>query len=477
MKKQMKNIAIFALAGSLFVTSCGKDFNELNTDTKSPSEVPASALIANAQKDLVDQMTSTNVNVNTLRLWAQHWSQTTYVDESNYELIERDVNGTLFDRMYARVLRDLQEAERSIDADELLREEYKTNQKAIIEVMRVYAYHILVDMFGDVPYFEALDPKNSTPKYTDEREIYDDLIIRLDAAIQNLGGSSGLGSSDLIYGGDADAWRVFANSLKLRLASRMAEVDNTKAMQMAESAVADGVMTSPEESAELQYQSSPPNTNPLWVDLVQSGRTDFIASGTMAGYLNDLNDPRADDYFRNLDSTGMVVAPVHGTPASYPANSQPSDLVEDPTLPGVLLSYVEVQFLLADAAQNGYSVGGTAEDFYNAGITASILKWGGTQAEADAYIAQPEVAWDASKAEELIGTQKWIAMYNRPFEAYTTWRLYDNPTLVEAAEANTLPPTRFNYPVNEYSLNEANVRAAMGGDGDNLFGKVFWDVK
>lgn len=474
--KNWNKIAAFALAGTVLVSSCEDDLSSLNVDPKSPVEVPADALIANAQKDMVDLLTSTNVNVNTLRLWSQHWTQTTYTDESNYELVERDVNGTLFDRMYSRILRDLLEAERNIDANEVITEGNRRNQKAMIEVMRVYAYHVLVDMFGDVPYSEALQGEsNTTPSYDDQEDIYNDIIERLDNAINNLSGTSGLGASDLIYGGDAEKWKVFANTLKLRLAMRISDVNPSKAQSMAEAAYSSGVITTPEQDAHLMYQTAPPNTNPLWEDLVQSGRTDFIASATLADKLNELDDPRGDDFFRNLDSTGAVVGAPHGRASSYPLFSQPADLLEDPTLPGTLLSHVETWFNLADAANNGFAVGMTAEQYYEGAIKASIMDWGNSEAEADAYIAQADVAWDASMADQRLGVQKWIAMYNRPFEAYSTYRLYDYPEMAEAEVAGTTPPLRFAYPVNEFSLNEANVRAANGGDND-LFSRVFWDA-
>jgi hypothetical protein len=139
------------------------------------------------------------------------------------------------------------------------------------------------------------------------------------------------------------------------------------------------------------------------------------------------------------------------------------------------MSHTEVSFLLADAAARGFNVPGTAADHYEAGIRSSIDFWGGTTAEADAFLAQTDVQWDAAKWKELIGTQKYLAMYNRGFEAYCTYRLYDAPTMEQAAEAGTTPPTRFNYPVDEYALNDANVSTANGG-ADEKMGKVFWDV-
>lgn len=480
----MKRIAIIALA--LFTTVSCEDLTDLNENPKVAEEVPADALIANALKELTDLMSSTNVNENTLRLWAQHWSQVTYTDESNYELVERDVNGELFNTMYARVIRDLTEAAEVVEADPLISEENRRNQLAMIEVLQVYAFSVLTDMFGDVPYNEAL--QDPTPEYTDDRNIYTDMFARLETAANDLSGNTGLGASDLIYSGDADAWALFANSLQLRLAMRLRDVDAAKSQAEAEEAYNRGVFMSLEDDAQLMYQSAPPNTNPLWEDLVQSRRNDFIASGTFAEILNDLEDPRRAYFFQNLAANDSIIAPPHGEPSAYTANSQPPASLRNEIFPGELLGYVETLFNLADAAQLGYSVGGSAQQYYEDAITNSMEEWEaysieygvGSELPANAitdYLAKAAVAWDAGNAEELIGTQKYIAMYNRGFEAYTTWRLYDEPELKQAAGAGTVPPSRFTYPVDEFTLNEVNVRAANEGGEDDPFFKVFWDIQ
>lgn len=467
-------IAIFSL---LILVSCG-DLTELNVDTKRPQVVPAGSLFANATKELTDWMSSSNVNENNWRLWSQQWTQTTYVDESNYELIERDVNGNFWDRMYATVLRDLSEARLAINNDDILLDEYRKNQLAMIDVLEVYVYAVMVDIWGDVPRSEVMSG-TVTPKYDDDAEIYNAIIDQLDAAIASLGGESGFGASDLIYGGNADAWKMFANSLKLKMAIRLADSDNAKAKSMAEAAVASGVFASSNDDCELVYLPGTPNTNPVWEDLVQSGRTDFVAANTMADYMNALVDPRRPFYYRNLGGQDSVVGGIYGQPSAYTSNSQPSDLLEDPTMPGVLISYTEVCFLLADASERGFAVGGTAEEHYNNGITSSILEWGGAQTDVDAYLANADVAYSTAQGtwKEKLALQKWLALYNQGFEAWSTYRLYDAPVLNQAAEAGTLPPSRYTYPIDESSLNGSNVDAAKAKfDNDNSFSKVFWDV-
>jgi hypothetical protein len=255
----------------------------------------------------------------------------------------------------------------------------------------------------------------------------------------------------------------------------MANISGSDSQAMAEAA-ASGVFTSNADHAYIMYQSSTPNTNPLWEDLVQSGRTDFLASQTMADIMNNTNDPRRAIYFRNLDANGDLMSTgQHGLDGAYADYSQPGNVLEDPTHAGVLLSYAEVCFHLADAANRGWNVGGDAATHYANGVSASMLQWGSDQATADAFLLETDVAWDASMADERIGTQKWVAMYDQGLEAWCSWKMYDYPAMDTAAQAGTITPTRYNYSVDEYSVNSINASEANNGS-DLTTDKVFWDV-
>lgn len=484
---------VYILSLLLFgMFSCSQDLTDLNVDTKNPETVQAGTLFANATVELMDFMASTNVNDNNFRLWAQQWAQTQYPDESNYELVERNVNGRTWNKLYATVIRDLIEVKTLVGETPIspvFSEENQRNQDAMAEVLEIFAWHLLVDIFGDIPYSQAFGD-DVTPAYDDDASIYSDLASRLDAAIGKLSGDSGdLGDSDLIYHGDVSKWRKFANSLKLRMAIRMADMNNASARKMAEDAVNDGVFESSDDDFRIYYTSSTPHTNPVWVDIVQSLRNDFVAANTIVDYMNELKDPRLPYYFQNPievtdsitgETTTMYVGGVYGTTNSYNAYSQPGALQRNPTLPHAILDFTEVSFLLADAAEREYAVGGTAEDFYKQGIMSSILQWGGTEEEANEYLGQDKVAYATAEGgwKHKIALQKWLALYNRGFEAWTTWRVYDAPELNIAQDVGTLPPTRFTYPVTEFSLNGESVEdAAAAIGGDELTTKVFWDMQ
>jgi len=373
-------------------------------------------------------------------------------------------------------LRDLSDAKAIINADEQLDAATKAQQLAVIDVLAVYAYSPLVDVFGDVPYSEAIG-ESLAPAYDGAATIYGNLGSRLatSTGVLMAGSDNGLGSYDLLYGGSSAGWAKFAASLGLRLSIRMADVSPTTAQAGAEAAIGAGVITLASESAALNYTSSPPHTNPYWDALVQSGRKDFIAANTIADVMNMYADPRRSAYFKNLSNDSVIGAP-YGLQSSYNLHSQPGTALENASRPAMFIDNVEVGFLLADAASRGWSVGGlTAASLYDAAVAESILSWGGTATDAATYLAQTGVTYDAANWKTILGTQKWLAMYSRGNEAWSTQRMYDAPAMNIADAAQRVTPLRMSYGIDEYSLNTSNVEAARGGNDDDT-SPIFWDV-
>jgi len=143
-----------------------------------------------------------------------------------------------------------------------------------------------------------------------------------------------------------------------------------------------------------------------------------------------------------------------------------------------LLDYVEAEFYRAEAKERGYTVSGTAEEHYNNAITASIIYWGGTAAEATAYLANPKVAYSTAAGtwKQKIGTQKWIALYNRPYEGWTELRRLDYPKLTLPVGATSGFPNRFVFPEVEQTTNGASyTEAATAVGGDKVETKLWWD--
>lgn len=480
----MKKIHIaYLLLVALFV-GCTDKFDEFNTDTKNPAEVSGNSLFTNAQKELADQVNQTNVNQNIFKLWAQHWTETTYIDEANYDIVTRNIPEQIYRYYIRESLRDFKEAASLIAEEEGIAAETKQNRLMIIELLNVYAYQQLVDIFGMIPYSEALDIDNVYPKYDDGSAIYSDLISRVDAALAGLDpNKESFGSADLYYGGDVSAWIKFGNSLKIKLGIGIADVNSTLAKSTIESAVADGAFESSDDNCLIHYLTSSPNQNPLHQEIVLTGRKDFVAANTLVDKMNSLNDPRRASFFTDIG--GAYIGGIYGYSNSYANYSHINDGILAADFPGFMMTYTEVLFYLAEAAARGYSVGGTAAEYYTMGITNSILEWGGSQADVDAYLAQPDVDYatapDASADgwREKIGTQSWIANYTKGLEAWSTWRRLDYPVFNVPEQWETVMdiPTRFTFPVEEQTLNPTSYEeAATAVGGDELTTKIFWDM-
>jgi len=480
----MKRIYLILIVLVGISVSCTKNFEDWQKDEKHPTEVPGEMLFTNAEKALADQVAETNVNVNNYKLYAQYWTETTYTDEANYDLINRNIPDNVFRILYRDVLRDLKEAKTLIAGADVTAEEVvaQKNKLQIIEILEVYTYQRLVDIFGNVPYTEALDiDATLNPSYDDGMTIYKDLIARLDNAIAAMDVTGGsYGGADLFYEGDVAAWQTFAYSLKARLAITIADADEATAKAAFEAA-APHTFTSNAQNCTLDYLSEPlANTNPLYQSLVASGRKDFVPANTIVDYMNTLNDPRRVAYFElNPDANGEdYVGGIYGASNAYGNYSHVGAVMTDPTFPIALMSYMEVEFYKAEAAARGWNAGGSAVEHYNAAITASFDEWG-VDAAAD-YIASDGVAWDGSGDwKHFIGMQAYIGYYQRGFEGWTTYRRLDWP------EMNTPPGgmtadgkvlRRFTFPVSEQTLNKANYyQAADAVGGDDMTTKLFWD--
>ncbi len=475
----MKKTLFITLSTVLF-WSCNKNLTDKNIDPKNPLIVPSYTLVSNAQKNMVDLLTTSDVNTNIFRLFAQYWTETTYTDESNYDVTTRNIPVQWWNGFYRDVLKNLEQAKLLMQTDVEDPGQQK-NEIAIADILQVYAFYYLVTTFGDVPYSEALTSDITQPKYDDAATIYADLLTRLDADIIALDEAvESFGSADLIYGGDVAKWKLFANSLKLKMGIVIADSDPVTAKTVIESA-APNVFTSNADNAVFQYMDAPPNTNPVWADQVQSGRQDFVVTSVFVDTLKMLNDPRISLFFTadgNIsDSTGAYSGGEYGSSNNYAALSKPSATIFEPANPSTILSYSEVEFYLAEAAARGFNVGGTVEEHYNNAIKASIEEWGGTTTDADAYLAQPSVNYTTAAGDwkQKIGIQAWIAFFSRGHEAWTEWRRLDVPKLTapESSVVNTVP-VRLTYSVTEQNLNKANYDQAAAAIGGDLLTTTLW---
>ncbi|TCN56305.1 SusD/RagB family nutrient-binding outer membrane lipoprotein [Flavobacterium circumlabens] len=481
----MKKI-IAILTTGLLLTACVSE--DINTDPNSAYTTVPGSLINYAEKELSDYLNTPSVNENNFRLTMQYWQETTYVNESNYDFTNRNVSNSIYTLNYVNVLKNLSKAKEIINAYSPTATELadwptnKKNQLAIIEILEVFTYQRLVDTFGNIPYTQAGNViAFPLPAYDDGATIYQNLISRIDAAIPNLVAVDEdhdfdtFTDGDKYYGGDASKWRKFANSLKLKLAIGIADSNPSLAQTTATSAITAGVMTSPADNCQFQYLAASPNYNPLFENLSASGRNDFFAGKTLVDYMNATNDPRIGHYFDEVEGGGYV-GQVIGEGGEFGDFSNIGAFAYTATTPGIILNYTEVAFYIAEA--NARWNPAAAATAYNTAVTASIVEWGGTPAEAVTYLATHP--YDAVNWKKSIGEQAWVAMFNQAQTSWNFWRRLDFPVLTAPAtaiiNAGGKVPVRMAYPVLEQQVNSSNWKAASTAiGGDLLTTKLFWD--
>lgn len=483
----MKNIYLLILVLGVLVSSC-----ELpdNVNPKAATEVPAETLMTNALRDGLNLIDNMDQNTNVSRMMCQYIGMTQYTDPSRYIFSDRTIQDSYWNTTYL-VLNDLKEVKlmiQDLSGSESFNR-MNANRMAIVDIMEVLLYHNLVDIMGGVPYNEALGGfDNKAPAYDDQVAIYTDLQLRLGTAIATLNAGADDGSwgdEDLVYQGDVAMWKKFAATVKARLGMRLADVDPGTAQAELTAAINAGMLEAG-ESMQLPWIGVTPHNNTIYT-MFAGGREDYGPANTIVDPMVALDDARLPAFFTQMDTStevgvekwAYVGIPYGDITVPYNSISHFSDATFESDFPATFACNAEVEFILAEAVARGMnlgSIGGTAQEHYEAGIAESHAFWGVTMDPA--YLTHVDVAWDDARNKELIGTQKWLALYNRGQEGWCVWRSFDWPVLnVPADLSYTDIPFRMPYPYNEPHLNPDNYASAAAAiGGDNVRTLLFWDA-
>ena len=487
--KNILNKAIIALLVFAF-TACG-DFGDLNVNPNKPVAVDSETLLSNSLRriggDSFNGFTGVLNNTRIGPLYAQQIANITYTDDDRYQAVQSDFsvwyNGPLAD--LERIIRRNTDEETKAAAS---KSGSNANQIAAARILKAYFYNLLTDLWGPMPYSEALkgDDGVFTPAFDSQEAIYQALFTELQDAVAQMDGGAGV-SGDFIFGGDMDAWARFANTIRMNMAIRAADANETLAKAQFLDAIADGVI---ESDLLYPYLAEANNENP-WYNEFRT-RTDFALTELLVNNMKDSGDPRLASYADpTLNSVAAGTPQIVGMPYGLSTPStQPPDVsfpnstyvkAQDASL--AIYSMAQVQFAMAEAAARGWTTD-DPEDHYKAAIKASWDQWNVDYTEDDfnTYYNQEGIAWDAGKWDQLIGNQKWIALFGQGYEAWTEWRRLDYPELIipeDPLSPSGGIPVRLIYPASAENLNPANYQQALqllgGPDSDDT--RLWWDVK
>ncbi|MEO0734132.1 MAG: SusD/RagB family nutrient-binding outer membrane lipoprotein [Bacteroidota bacterium] len=495
-----KNVYRLLLAGLLCVavttSSCDNNFGELNTNPAAADRVDSPILlnfvINRAASSRYEQWRG---NLIYTSQWSQQlsgaWSPDRY-------------NSTVEDWLAAYWIVAYGDYMRNIQA--ILNQEEGTAIEGMALILKVMIMQRVTDMYGDIPYSEAFQGGElPQPVYDTQEMIYGQFVSELRQAIGQLtdGNGANPGSSDAIYGGDLARWRKLGNSILLRVGLRMSEVNPTLAEQLVAEAINGGIIAEEGDLAYLEFDGSMPGA-PVASGVAAVfndfgiGGGGFALSDELVDRLKAADDPRLAVIATKYNSDGSVDDSV--SPADFEGRANGGDFPSlfDFVLPNhdVMVAYdsptlyytlAEAEFSRAEAIVRGW-VSGNAQEAYENGVRAACKQLALyprstpiTDAEIDALLAQPTVAWDAGNAMNLINTQKWIALLFDGFEAYANFRRTGFPELtpgLTAGETNGQIPQRMRYPISESLTNKANYDDAVSrlSGGDVITAPVWWDA-
>ena len=484
--------AIILVLTSLF--SCTDKFEELNTDPNRPNDVTPGILLGQMQYRIVNNSIQAARNF-THELMQVDAPRASPGGQGLHRYVVQP-GQAVWTGFYDR-LTDVEDIYKISDR---LKE---NNYKAIALVYKSWAYSILTDLYGDVPYSQAIKASegNFTPAFDKQKDIYIQILKDLETANTLFDDTKAL-----TYGGDQvynanvltggrnlgiQRWRKFANSLRLRLLLRISKRDgevnvNQQITSILANPTTNPVFTANADDAIFRYPGTFPYFNPYFQARTLEWRDGTYFTKFFLNHMNAINDPRRAIWVSPVIVNGQSV--YQGIDSGYPTsleyivgrNSSYPDVLKTSPLLGVMMTYSEVEFINAELALKGFNTGRTAKAHYDAGIMASMVQWGATMPAGflnTAGVAYNATGTAAQQLEQII-LQKYYAYFFVDYQSWFEKRRTGYPVLPRGTgiPAENVFPSRVPYPTYLQSLNASNLQAAVasiGGDNSNV--KLWWE--
>jgi hypothetical protein len=511
MRKTILSASLAAASLLAGLTACNNDkLTEVNANPNAPEKVQSSSLFTNATVGALSRIRGSSFEHGLSGIWDEHYAEIQY-PEADLNQPRNATTEAHWTGFYSGPLQDYKQI--------LTQSVGQPNIIGPTLVMRDFVLETMTDFWGDIPFSEAgQGSANFTPKYDTQQAIYDTLFSSLTSAAAMMSSipaaridiEQRFGTADPVFGQgpfektatlQTTAWIKLANSLHARAAMRISQVDAAKSKTELLKALAGPTISSNAENAFVPWPGGV-LANPLclnWADAGCGGtRDDQRLSERFVDTLKVTKDPRLAAYaeptvasltaktvcdipyrgYPNGHSSADVVNPcsAKGAPFGLADYSRPTLSIRSEGSPSFIMTYAELLFIKAEAAQRGWIAADPAA-LYAAAITASMEQWGVDPADIAAYLAQPNVMYQPAIALKQIAYEKWVALFNEETEAYSEYRRLDYPVLKPGPDAitNTIP-TRLPYPDIENSLNAGNLAAAKTSQGNtDITGKVWWD--
>ncbi|MCF0172844.1 MAG: SusD/RagB family nutrient-binding outer membrane lipoprotein [Bacteroidales bacterium] len=553
MKKILYSVLSVILAGMSLASCSDKFMTDFNTDPSKAMSMDPNAQLTTAELLLNGDLGMVEIYRNYLYAFTQQlmgcWNTTNY--GGRHTLADNETQRvwvTLYSQGIKNVVSGINNSEKGSNIESALRIWRVYLSSVITDIYGDCPYSE-----AGLGYIDGI----SNPKYDSQEDIYNDFFKELAEAGANLDRSRDIITGDLIYDGDIESWKKLANSLRMRFAMRISNVSPEKAQAEFEAALAadGGIFTSKSDDALVKHMSVAfsfgqesysdyrgNSLSQLMFGNDPSNNPSFVCS-TFYNMLTEKNDPRAYSIMRyyfdgfmsatspdgRIDITDEVlekgVKVYPRDPGAYAWEPWPSQFHESELIaaaasshpgvsfelkyelepkiatnflrsdnPGVIITFAETRFLLAEAASKGWAVGGSVSEYYGAGVSAAIRFLADnyatriiTDGEIEAYInANPVVEGNAEQCRYAINSQAWILHFTNPNECWANQRRSGYPRLKSPAEygfgqfltGGSEIPVRLPYPVLESSYNKKNYDDALSrmGGTDSWNTHLWWDV-
>jgi len=460
--------------------SCTNDFKEKNTNPNAPVEVQPALLLRQVIYDYGEQMSYEGFVAG--NLLGQYLTALDFNLFDRHALKSPQLGGNPWPVIYTN-LRDNQIILNKSRENEAFRV-----YEGPALILKAYMAATLTDLFGDVPYTEAFQGKESTttPKYDVQEDIYmseGGILDNLDSgisAIETYNGNFSL-EGDILFEGNLENWVRFANSLKIKFLMRISSrVDVSAELQQLFSE--GNYIKANAQNAVFDFTSGEPNSFRMQ-QLRVGDFNNFVMSETIDEILSELNDPRIEVLFRPTANDEIIYnGLINGIDASQtsisPANYSYAGMIfreNTGALDANFLTAWETNFLLAEAAEKGI-ISEDPEMLYNIAVEQSFDYWNTLFSEE--YLGGTAAYGATGNNIEQIITQKWIGNMINGYEGWIEWRRTGYPDLkpIAASLNNDLIPVRMPYPTEEAALNTENYEeAAAATDGNSINFPVWWD--
>ena len=466
--------------------SCQERLDDLRDNPNAVTDIDDAALFTKAVRSLFQSTTDQSVS-----RFAGHYGHY-FVAGSTARIPDQYGDGfdvqynQMFTDMYGGVIRHIEEV-----LDITSKGDTKNDVRhAMADVIAVLGYAKLTDAFGEIPFSEGGKGKTQDiifPKYDTQQSIYEEMIANLSTSISILktaDASMGYPNSDPIFNNDLNKWVRFANSVRLRLAMRLRNVDNAFSKQIVAQCLTEPLMETNDHNA---FMIETEGNGNAWFTM-RTGFPSIKMSTLLIDQLQGTDDPRLS-VFVNKDGNGAYSGMTNGLDDAAFGNSNFSTKSDMGTALSsresklYVMTASEIWFLRAEAALAYNNDAGQANILYRTGIETSLKQWDVAATDITDFMATPEASLAGNNNELQIGTQLWLALVPNYFEGWSHIRRTGFPIIatrtapnLSQGTTNGVLPKRFLYSTFELSSNKNNVMEAISRQGANKIDTpVWWD--